>query len=525
MSTVIHSQLDPIPSDLPFRIVSQTVGRGAYASIKKAIPIDQPTPVFAVKFIHKAYATRHGRISAKQIAMEVKLHDEIKVHPHIIQFFTTGEDPIWRWIAMEYAGGGDLFDKIEADVGVNQDIAHLYFTQLVSAVCWMHGMGIAHRDIKPENILLSESGDLKLADFGLATLFAYKGVRKNSATMCGSPPYIAPEVLRCGKTSKSQPGKGYEPDLIDIWSCAVVLFVLLVGNTPWDEPTESSWEFAEFTNTAGRSTDELWQKLPSQVLSLLRGMMKLDPHSRLSLDDVQKHPWYTRPNQYLSADGKMDNQLTLATTMLESLKIDFTAEPKASQSSSSMDIDSDPRISATQPEAALEDALFDLDRPQRLDPRISASQPSAFGQSGGFGNLADDPSMSQFIPASHLSQTLTQAARRFQDILPAHSLTTFPSTWPRPVLQDLVASALHRLNVPVAGWKSGEGGVWLRVKTRDERGCGLAGEVMVEAIGMDSEGAELLEVRFVKGKGDPLEWRRFFKKVTVFCKEAVFIPE
>jgi serine/threonine-protein kinase Chk1 len=106
--------------------------------------------------------------------MEVSLHSHIGQHPNVIEWFATGEDPIWKWIAMEYAEGGDLFDKIEADVGVSEDIAHFYFMQLISGVSYMHSKGVGHRDIKPENLLLSERGDLKIADFGLATLFEYQ---------------------------------------------------------------------------------------------------------------------------------------------------------------------------------------------------------------------------------------------------------------------------------------------------------------------------------------------------------------
>ena len=91
------------------------------------------------------------------------------MHQNIIQFLANGEDQIWTWIAMELAEG-DLFDKIEADKGIGEDIAHFYFSQLISAVGYMHSRGVAHRDIKPENILLAD-GDLKLADFGLAVLY------------------------------------------------------------------------------------------------------------------------------------------------------------------------------------------------------------------------------------------------------------------------------------------------------------------------------------------------------------------
>ena len=172
---------------------------------------------------------------------------------------------------MELADGGDLFDKIEADVGVGEDIAHFYFHQLVSAISYMHTKGVAHRDLKPENVLVTGDGNLKVADFGLATLFELKGQRRIANSVVGSPPYIAPEIVATSKT-----GVGYAPDVSDVWSCGIVLFVLLVGNTPWDEPTARSYEFNEYLQSDGRTGDDLWRKLPQEVLSLLRGMLKLD---------------------------------------------------------------------------------------------------------------------------------------------------------------------------------------------------------------------------------------------------------
>jgi serine/threonine-protein kinase Chk1 len=140
-------------------------------------------------------------LRTKQIELEFSLHERLGRHANIIQFLAAGQDEAWIWLALELAEGGDLFDKIEADEGVGVDVAHLYFTQLVEAIGWCHGKGIAHRDIKPENMLLSERGDLKLADFGLATQFLSPrtGERKTCGMVCGSPPYIAPEILACGQ--------------------------------------------------------------------------------------------------------------------------------------------------------------------------------------------------------------------------------------------------------------------------------------------------------------------------------------
>lgn len=483
--------------------------------------------------------------------MEVSLHSHIGQHPNIIEWFATGEDPIWKWIAMEYAEGGDLFDKIEADSGVSEDIAHFYFTQLISGVSYMHSKGVGHRDIKPENILLSDSGNLKIADFGLATLFEYNGSRKLSTTMCGSPPYIAPEVISCVKSTQTRHaprGSGYSADLVDIWSCGVVLFVLLVGNTPWDQPTAESWEFEEYCRAKGRSSDSLWERLPLPVLSLLRGMMNVDTKARFGFEQIRRHPWFTRSNSFLTSEGKLSDPLNLATQMLENLRIDFTQQPSASQrqpgrSQDAMDVDGqDPRslnISLTQPETPVNDVMFDWERPPRISANnnFSASQPTAArdggictmtnGRSGHtFDVLSEEPSMSQFNHAPAVPMSLTQHARRFRDIVPSYSLTRFFSHLPPALLVQMLGDALHKLNIPIPTVpmiQGGESVAWIKVRTLDDRQCSLTGDIVVDRYPLGD--GELLEVRFIKVKGDPLEWRRLFKKIVVLSKDGVYIPE
>ena len=520
---------------------------GPQLSIKKAAPLDAPTPVFAVKFIHKEFAIRHGRLSTQQLNLEIALHHRLEHHANIVQFFSAGEDPTWRWIAMELAEGGDLFDKIESDVGVGEDIAHFYFTQLISAVSYMHSKGVGHRDIKPENILLSAEGNLKIADFGLATLFMHNGVKKLCKTSCGSPPYTAPEVVAPDLKSSRKLDKGYFGDLVDIWSCAVVLFVLLVGNTPWDEPLDRSYEFHEYVKTNGRPDDELWHNLPSETLSLLRGMMRIEPVERFSLEEVRRHPWFTRKNQYLTPEGKLENPLALATQMLESMKIDFSQDPMASQrsqrSADTMDVDGGEwkhNFASTQPETPSNDIRFDWERPPRVGiyDRVSASQPLhakaglPASEAAWDDRLAEEPSFSQFSSTPSVPLSKTQYARQFGDIVPSHSLTRFFSLWPLNGLRSSVLEALHRLGVPTptsppSTSTTGAGAdeiSWIKIRTTDTRNCPLSGDVVMEWMPLGNSEQSMLEVNFVKAKGDPVEWRRFFKKVVVLCKDAVYKP-
>ena len=473
--------------------------------------------------------------------MEITLHKYVGPHKNIIEFYDSGEDAAWHWIAMELAEGGDLFDKVEADAGLSQDIAHAYFTQLVNAVGYMHSRGIGHRDLKPENILLDADGNLKLADFGMATLFEYNGKRKPAVTLCGSPPYVAPEVLSCGSHDKTK-AKGYQADRADIWSCGVVLFVLLAGNTPWSKPVEGHDEYSrpneytEYIRSKGRPEDELWRALPGDVLSLLRGMMRVDSDLRFSLEDVRRHPWFTRPNKQIESTGQLVDPLTTATNMFESLRVSFDADPfKGSQRSAdadAMELDGPTAIpahlSSTQPITPAEDMLFDWERTGRW--ATSATQPhaansdSTFTQPISIANaLMDEPSMSQFAARPAVPLSRTQAARRFQDILPPQSLTRFYSTWTLNLLVPVIVEALQRLGIPtpvIPRPTAHDSESTIRFAAEDTRGCRVSGRIVVDTVG---DG--LIEVSFVKASGDPLEWRRLFKKVAVLCKDAVYKPD
>jgi len=454
---------------------------------------------------------------------------------------------------------GDLFDKIEADKGIGEDIAHFYFSQLISAVGYMHSRGVAHRDIKPENILLAD-GDLKMADFGLAVLYGFNGQKKLCQTVCGSPPYMAPEVVpKDGLTGqKTQP---YEGNMADIWSCGIVLFVLLVGNTPWDEPTRDSYEYNDYIHNG--AVDELWQRIPHQAISLVRGMLNTSPQSRFTLENIRQHPWFTRKNPHLTSNGRAANPISLATQMLENLHIDFNTNPMTSSSqrprparrssnADAMDIDTfGGRLALTQPEAPLAEPNLDWERPAILSATegISASQPitvparaatSSFGRGSAWPAASQanverymaDPALSQFSQVPSVPMSVTQQARCFRDIVPEHSLARFLSFMDFPLLLPLICEALRRLAIPVGnvnpepttmeGYEGGYGAMraYIPIKTRDQRNCLLAGTVNVERIE-----EEVLEVRFLKAKGDPLEWRRLFKKVAVLCKDGILKPE
>ncbi|KAK8734943.1 hypothetical protein OTU49_005738 [Cherax quadricarinatus] len=166
--------------------------------------------------------------AANAVRKEMCLHRMLK-NPHIIKFYGSRRENSMQYMFLEYAAGGELFDRIEPDIGMPPLHAQKYFQELISGVEYLHVRGVAHRDIKPENLLLDENDRLKITDFGMATLFRHQGKERELDRQCGTKPYMAPEVLL----------RPYSAEPADIWSCGVVLVALLAGGFVQNVCTES----------------------------------------------------------------------------------------------------------------------------------------------------------------------------------------------------------------------------------------------------------------------------------------------
>ena len=306
-----------------------------------------------------------------------------------------------------------------------------------------------------------------------------------------------------------------------------------------------SFEYAEYVRLGGprqRPEDELWAKMPPAAVSLLHGELKLDPDERFSLTEVRTHPWFTRPNRHLGAAGQAADPITLATQMRESLRVYFTAEVSSSASPARlrghepMDLDV-PQASVRRARHAQGVVDATGRARHRVALRLGAPGPAVQqlhaavvvpgrGRRAGAGEPVAGPAQhprerhrasSQFADTPAVPLSRTQAARRFNDIAPPHSLNQFLSALPLAPLAETVAIALHRHGIAVAPPVVRGDAACLQVATTDGRGQGLKGNVVVERCG-----ADLCECRFVKAKGDPLEWRRLFKRVAVGCRVAIF---
>jgi len=202
--------------------LGRTIGEGTFAKVRFAKNTETGEPV-AIKVVDKEKVLKHKMV--EQIKREISTMKLIK-HPNVVRIYEVMGSKTKIYIVLEYATGGELFDIIANHGRMREDEARRYFQQLINAVDYCHSRGVYHRDLKPENLLLDSYGNLKVSDFGLSALSQQIKDDGLLHTTCGTPNYVAPEVLE---------DQGYDGAMADLWSCGVILFVLLAGYLPFED--------------------------------------------------------------------------------------------------------------------------------------------------------------------------------------------------------------------------------------------------------------------------------------------------
>ncbi|THU46379.1 hypothetical protein C4D60_Mb09t04320 [Musa balbisiana] len=210
-------------------------------------------------------------------------------HPHIIRLHEVLASRSKVYLVLELAKGGELFSRVEDRGRLPEDLCRRLFRQLVSAVAYSHSRGVFHRDLKPENLLLDEAGDLKVSDFGLAALRSSSSSPGGDDgdlllhTQCGTPAYVAPEVLTRKMTG------GYDGAKADMWSCGVILFVLNAGYLPFNDPNLMSLYRKIYR---GHHRCPRWTS--PNLRRLIARLLDPNPATRISIDGILRDPWFAR---------------------------------------------------------------------------------------------------------------------------------------------------------------------------------------------------------------------------------------
>ncbi|CAL0307823.1 unnamed protein product [Lupinus luteus] len=257
--------------------ILKDIGSGSFA-VAKLVRDNFTKELFAVKFIER------GQKIDEHVQREIMNHRSLK-HPNIVRFKEVLLTPTHLAIVMEYAAGGELFERISNAGRFTEDEARFFFQQLISGVSYCHSMQICHRDLKLENTLLdgSTAPRVKICDFGYSKSSVFHSQPKSTV---GTPAYIAPEVL----TSKEYDGK-----IADVWSCGVTLYVMLFGAYPFEDPDDPK----DFSKTIGRILSVQYSipdyvRVAMECRHLLSQIFVANPEKRISVPEIRNHPWFLR---------------------------------------------------------------------------------------------------------------------------------------------------------------------------------------------------------------------------------------
>lgn len=279
-----------------YRILQQ-LGKGHFATVYLCVERATGTK-YAVKFFERR-AGDSQRSQADSLQQEIALLMSVN-HPSLLCLKETFDESDGVYLVLELAPEGELFNLIVRKQKLTEDETRHVFTQLFKGLKYLHDRGIVHRDIKPENILVvDENLTVKLGDFGLAKII---GEDSFTTTLCGTPSYVAPEILEDSRRRRYTKA-------VDIWSLGVVLYICLCGFPPFSDELytrENPYTLAQQIKM-GRFDypSPYWDSVGDPALDLIDRMLTVDVDKRITVDECLEHPWLTGkyPSTADSTDG------------------------------------------------------------------------------------------------------------------------------------------------------------------------------------------------------------------------------
>ncbi|PIA31281.1 hypothetical protein AQUCO_05100069v1 [Aquilegia coerulea] len=254
--------------------LKKELGSGNFA-VARLVRDKKSKELFAVKYIER------GTKIDEKVQREIINHRTMR-HPNIVRFREVMLTQTHLAIVMEYAAGGELFERRYIAGRFSEDEARYFFQQLISGVGYCHSMEICHRDLKLENILLDGNATprIKICDFG----YSKSGILHSKPhSTIGTPAYIAPEVLS---------RKEYDGKMADVWSCGVILYVMLVGAYPFEDPedpTNLRETIKRVVNVQYSIPDHV--HISSSCRLLLSQIFVANPSKRITIQAIKNNPW------------------------------------------------------------------------------------------------------------------------------------------------------------------------------------------------------------------------------------------
>lgn len=254
--------------------IGRTLGEGNFGKVKYAKDVQTGHP-FAVKILEK---TRIKNLNfSDQIKREIATLKILK-HPNVVRLHEVLASKTKIYMILEYVNGGELFDTIASKGKLSESNGRKMFQQLIDGVSYCHDKGVYHRDLKLENVLVDAKGSIKISDFGLSALPQHLRDDGLLHTTCGSPNYVAPEILS---------NRGYDGATSDTWSCGVILYVILTGYLPFDDRN-----LAVLYQKIFKGEMQLPKWLSSGAKSLIKRILDPNPKTRITMADIKEDEWF-----------------------------------------------------------------------------------------------------------------------------------------------------------------------------------------------------------------------------------------
>ena len=254
--------------------IKETIGKGTFSVVKLGINKITNEKV-AIKILKKKKMQKNKdklRLE-REINILKRLH-----HINLIKIHKISEESDNYFIVMEYCENGELFNYIVAHERLSEEETAYFFYQLINGLDYIHHKNIVHRDLKPENLLLSQGNILKIVDFGLSNY--YYPEEQLLSTPCGSPCYASPEMV-CGNK--------YNGFKIDVWSCGIIIFAMICGYLPFEDPNNEI-----LFKKIMKCKVDYPEYLSEEVLDILNKIIVIDPNKRINIEQIRQHPFYLK---------------------------------------------------------------------------------------------------------------------------------------------------------------------------------------------------------------------------------------
>jgi len=257
----------------------KVVGKGSYGTVMLA-KRKETDEVLAIKMLKKSYLKKRKQEVHTQTERFIL---ETINHPFIVNLKYAFQNTEKLYFCLEFWPGGELFFHLQRVENFDEEVTRFYSAQMVLALEHLHKHDVIYRDLKPENVLINNDGYIKLTDFGLAKENVVSD--KDAASFCGTPEYLAPEILE--RTGHGKP--------VDWWSLGSIIYEMIVGLPPFYEKDNREKLFKQIKSGEPEYPEDMtpeWQ-------DLLKGLFKKDPADRLggklgNADEIKNHPWYSQ---------------------------------------------------------------------------------------------------------------------------------------------------------------------------------------------------------------------------------------